>query len=740
MGSADDPPQARGSLYRLGRFCASHAWTVVLVWVVLLAAASLGSRAIGSTYSDDFSLPGSSAQHGAQLLKQHSPGSGGQGGELVFTVSSGSLSQHSSQIESSAQAVGALPHVLSVGDPLAAATTSKDGRTSYASVHFDVNPTTLGSSYVQSVDHAVAPARSAGVHVDYGGVLGQAARPENAHLTSELIGIGVAILVLLIGFGSVYAAGLPIFTAALGVGTGLGVLGMVAAATEFASVSPTLAVMIGLGVGIDYGLFLTTRHRQHVMDGMDPVESAGRTTATSGRAVLIAGITVVIAMLGLFASGIGFIGKLGAAASVAVAVAAAASVTLVPAMFGLAGRSIDRMRVRAPSAESDVRGAETAWHRYAVTVERRPWTFLLSGLAVLVIIAIPVLSMTIGHVDEGADPPSYTDARAYDAISKGFGVGANGPIAIVVQLPSGMSSSSALQLGTTLQKDLASAQGVASATTPQPTSDGKLLVANVIPTTGPQDAKTDALVGTLRDTTLPKALAGSKATGYVTGTLAGNLEFRDQVTARLPVIIAVVVAASFVLLLASFRSPLLALKAAIANLFSIGAAYGVVVAVFQWGWGGSLLGVHEKVPIESYVPMMMFAIVFGLSMDYEVFLLSRIRERWVATEDNGLSVADGMAVTAKVITCAALIMASVFFSFLLSGNVVIKMLALGLGVSVLLDASVIRLVIVPATMFLFGRTNWWLPGWLDRVLPHLEPEPEPEPHPAGVSRHTGRTS
>ena len=394
MGTVDDSAQPTpGFLYRLGRFCASHAWVVLAVWVVLLAGASLGSRAIGSTYSDDFSLPGSSAQQGAQLLKQHSPSSGGQTGQLVFTVASGSLSQHSSQITSSAQAVGALPHVLSVGDPLSATTTSKDGRTSYASVHFDVNPTTLGSSYVTSVDHAVAPARSAGVHVDYGGLLGQAARPEGAHLTSELIGIGVAILVLMIGFGSVYAAGLPILTAALGVGTGLGVLGMVAAATEFASVSPTLAVMIGLGVGIDYGLFLTTRHRQQVMDGLDPVESAGRTTETSGRAVLIAGVTVVIAMLGLYASGISFIGKLGAAASIAVAIAAAASVTLVPAMFGIAGHSIDRLRVRTPSAESDVSGAETGWHRYAVNVERHPWTYLLSGLAILVIIAIPVLSM-----------------------------------------------------------------------------------------------------------------------------------------------------------------------------------------------------------------------------------------------------------------------------------------------------------------------------------------------------------
>jgi putative drug exporter of the RND superfamily len=721
----------------MGLFCARHGWWIVGAWIVLTMATTLGHRAAGTVYSDDFQLPGS-AQQGADLLEEHEPSLGGQTGQLVFTVDAGTLRSHSSQLTAAAQNVAKLPHVLAVSDPLSAATTAKDDRTAYATVNFDVNPSTLGSSYLDSVAEAVAGARADGVDVDYGGVLGQAARPEANDVLSEVIGIVVAVIVLLIGFGSVYAAGLPIFTALVGVGTGLGVLGMIAAITTFASVSPTLGLMLGLGVGIDYALFLSTRHRQLVMDGVEPARAAARTVSSSGRAVLVAAGTVVIAMLGLFASGIEFIGKLGLAAAITVAVAGLAAITLVPALLGLAGRHIDRLRVRHPVAEAGASGSrsETGWHRYADRVARRPWRYLGAGVAALVVLAIPMLSMTLGHVDAGADPTSYTDRRAYDAISEAFGPGANGPLTVVVELAD---KGSASTLATDLDRALTTTEGVASVSQPKASPDGALLVSTVIPSTGPQDARTDQLLSRLSDDTLPAVLAGTGAHGYITGTLAANLDFRDKVSARLPVIIAVVIAAAFLLLLASFRSPVLALKAAVLNLLSIGASYGVIVAVFQWGWGGPALGVSGKVPIESYVPMMMFAIVFGLSMDYEVFLVSRVRERWLATGDNARSVADGLAATARVITCAALIMTSVFLAFLLSSNVVIKMLALGLGISVLIDASLIRLLIVPATMFLLGRACWWLPPWLDRVLPRLEAAPEPGPD-AGAEPVAGRAS
>ena len=715
-----------GALSGLGRFvrwCARHPWPVVVFWVIVLAGVTVGHRALGGTYTDNFSLPSSPSQAGAALLQEHEPQAGGLSGQLVFGVRSGSLASQRSAIESSVAKVRALPHVLSAGDPLSSATISADGRTAYDVVNFGENPAALGSSYITQVDQAVAPARAAGVTVSYGGTLGQAARPKAQDSRSELIGIVVAIVVLLLGFGSVLAAGLPILTALLGMATALGILVMAAAAFTFPTVSPTLAVMMGLGVGIDYALFLTTRHRQQIIDGADPAEAAGRTVSTSGRAVLIAAVTVIIAMLGLYASGIGFLGALGVAAAIGVAVGALAALTLVPALLGLAGRRIDRLRVRRPAAEASA--SHAGWARYAATVGAHPWRFLLAGVLFLGVLAIPLLSLQLGHVDAGADPASYSDKQAYDAISSGFGPGANGPFTVVIQPGHGASSAQVQQLAGTLHTDLSAAPDVARVGPVQPSQDGAILVTTVVATSRPQDQATDTLLRTLRDTTLPTALAGTGARGYVTGLTAEQLDFRNQVGGQLPVVIGVVLAAAFALLLATFRSPLLALKAAAANLLSIGASYGVLVAVFQWGWGSSALGVSQKIPIESYVPMMMFAIVFGLSMDYEVFLLSRIREGWTATLDNHASVASGLAATARVITCAALIMASVFLSFLLSTNVVVKMLALGLGVSVLIDATVIRLIVVPATMYLLGRYNWWIPRWLDRALPHLEPEGPP---------------
>ncbi len=726
-GSAPATHVTRGDLlYRIGRFSARHPWPMLVVWVFLLLAASAASRALGTTYSDSFTLPGSPSAQGNALLQAHLPRSAGQSGQLVFTIDGGSLSAKSTAIETAVRDVGALPHVQAVSNPLTPATTSSDGATAFATVNFDTSPVTLGSSYVASVDKAVAPVRAAGVNVDYGGALGQAARPKANDRISEIIGIVVAILVLLLGFGSVYGAGLPIVSAVIGVFTGLGVLGIVASATTFASVSPTIGIMMGLGVGIDYALFLITRHRQQVMEGVDPAEAAARTVATSGRAVLIAAVTVVIALLGLYASGISFIGKLGVAGAITVAVAALAAITLVPALLAKAGRDIDRLHIRPPVAESGAAGttAGNGWHRYAARVGAHPWRYLLSGVGVLAVLAIPMFSMTIGHIDAGANPQSYTDRRAYDAISQAFGAGFNGPFTVVVDTK-GVTAATTAQLSNDLTKALRGTTDVASVGPIKASPDGAVLYTTVIPRSGPQDPSTDALLSTLRNQTLPVTLSGTPAQGYVTGSTSFQLDFRDEVTSRLPIIIAVVIVAAILLLLAFFRSPVLALKAAVLNLLSIGAAYGVIVAVFQWGWGGALLGVGEKVPIESYVPMMMFAIVFGLSMDYEVFLLSRVRESWLRTKDNHTSVATGLSQTGRVISCAALIMTSVFLAFLLSTSVTVKMLALGLGVSVLVDATIIRLLVVPATMYVLDKANWWIPAWLDRMLPHLDLEGAP---------------
>ncbi|MBQ1088058.1 MMPL family transporter [Streptomyces sp. B93] len=719
---APAPPGRPGRLHRAGRWCARRPWWVLGVWLLVALAAVAADRAFGGAYEDDFALPGTSAQTGADLLKEHgSDGVRGTASQIMLHTANGPLSGHREAIDGAVGELAELPEVISVADPLTTpGALSADGSTALVTVRFDENPTSFEKSYVDQVDGAVAGLRADGVQVEYGGPLGQLARPESGAHLSEVIGLVTAVLVLLVGFGSVAAAGFPLLTALAGLLAGISVLGLLAALFSFGAAAPTLATMMGLGVGIDYALFLITRHRRLLRDLGDPAEAAGRAVATSGRAVIVAAVTVALALGGLYASGVTFIGTLGAAAGLTVVVAAVAALTLAPALLGLAGHRIDRWRVRPPVDEPDEpdHGVGDTWHRWAATVGRRPWLFLTVGMLVLGVLAVPAAGMRLGHVDAGAGPTDHTDRRAYDLVSDGFGPGTNGQFTVVVELgpDEGAVDPDALHHA------LATTPGTARVTTPTPTADHTLLTATVTPATGPQDRATSDLLDRLRDHTLPDALAGTGAEAHVTGTTAAQLTFRDVVRDRLPVIVAVVVAAAFLLLLTVFRSLLVALKAALLNLLSIAAAYGVVVAVFQWGWGGGLLGVPEPVPVESYVPMMMFAIVFGLSMDYEVFLLSRIREAWLHTGDNRRSVAVGLAGTARVITCAALIMTSVFFAFLLSTNVVIKMLALGLGVSVVIDATVVRLVLVPASMYLLGRANWWLPRRLDRVLPRLDAE------------------
>ncbi|WP_406397759.1 MMPL family transporter [Streptomyces sp. NBC_00879] len=711
-----EPPP--GALHRLGRWCARRARRVIVAWLLVLVAAFAADRAWGGAYEDEFSLPGTTAQEGADLLREHGSDLEGVGAQIVLRAD-GPLAAHRAAIDDAMGELADLPDVLTVAGPLGTpGALSKDGTIGYATVRFAQSPATFDPSYVDEVDTAVAELRADDVTVEYGGPLGQLARPEAAHGLSEVIGLVTAVIVLLIGFGSIAAAGLPLVTAVVGLLGGLSVLGLIAAAFTFGSAAPTLATMMGLGVGLDYALFLTTRHRGLLASGVPPEDAAGRTLATSGRAVLVAAATVAMALAGLYASGVAFIGTLGLAAAITVLVAALASLTLTPALLGLLGRRIDRWSVRRPVAESE--GADDTWRRWAATVGRRPWLFLTAGLLILGVLSVPLASMRIGHIDAGASPTGYTERQAYDLISDGFGPGTNGPLTVVVAPAA--SGTDTDRVAADVHESLKRTPGVASVTRPVYTPDRALLTATVFPRYGPQDESTTQLVHRLEDEVLPKTLDGTGSRAYVTGTTAVHVAFRDVLVERLPWIVAVVVGAAFLLLLCVFRSLLVAVKAALLNLLSISAAYGVVVAVFQWGWGGRLFGVTEPVPVESYVPMMMFAIVFGLSMDYEVFLLARIRETWLETGDNHESVAGGLAATARVISCAAIVMTSVFLAFLLSTNVVIKMLALGLGVSVVIDATVVRLLLVPATMYLFGRANWWLPRWLDRLLPHLDPE------------------
>ncbi|MFF5313788.1 MMPL family transporter [Streptomyces massasporeus] len=733
-GEGDRKAARGGVLRRLGEWCARHFVVVIIAWLVALVALQVVSREFGGEYSDNFSLPQAQAQKGLDVLKAHDPQAGGYSSQIVMRDDQQPLTALSSQMSTTIADLEKLPHVLSAQNPLSAPGTpsgqqnvgplSDDKKTAYITVRFDVQPSTLGDDYLNGVDTAVQPLRSAGAEVEYGGPLGELARPSADDRVSELIGFGVAVIVLLVGFGSVIAAVVPLLSALISVVGGLAILGLLAAAFTFATVSPTLATMIGLGVGIDYALFMLTRHRQNLIDGMDPVRAAGQAASTSGHAVLVSGCTVIIALAGLSASGVSFISLLGVAAAVTVVSAVVGALTLVPALLGLIGRHIDRFHVRPPIAETEAGAGDTpqgTWHRYAQRVERRPLSFLSAGVAVVVVLAIPLFSIQLGHIGDGADPTSFTDRRAFDLMTDAFGPGSNGPLTVVID-QTNVPQSQRSALASKAQQSLDKVQGAAVVTPLTPTQDGDILLGTVYSTKSPQNATTTDLTNRLVDDTLPDAVQGTDAKGYVTGTTATQVDFRDIVASQLPVIIAVVVGLAFLIILAVFRGLLVAVKAAVLNVLSIAASYGVVVAVFQWGWGGPALGVHGKVPIESYVPMMMFAIVFGLSMDYEIFLLSRVHEAWLRTGDAKGSVAHALEITARVITCAALIMVSVFAAFLLSDNIVVKMLGLGLAVSVLIDATVVRLLMVPAVMTLLGRHAWWMPRWLDRVVPHIDAE------------------
>ncbi|MFF7723540.1 MMPL family transporter [Streptomyces luteogriseus] len=733
-GEGDLKAARGGVLRRLGEWCARHFVIVILAWLVALVALQVVSREFGGAYSDNFSLPQAQAQKGLDVLKAHDPQAGGYSSQIVMRDDQQPLTALGSQMSTTVADLEKLPHVLSAQSPLSAPATpsgqqnvgplSDDKKTAYITVRFDVQPSTLGDDYLNGVDTAVQPLRSAGAEVEYGGPLGELARPAADDRVSELIGFGVAVIVLLVGFGSVIAAVVPLLSALISVVGGLAILGLLAAAFTFATVSPTLATMIGLGVGIDYALFMLTRHRQNLIDGMDPVRAAGQAASTSGHAVLVSGCTVIIALAGLSASGVSFISLLGVAAAVTVVSAVVGALTLVPALLGFIGRHIDRYHVRPPVAETEAGAGDTpqgTWHRYAQRVERRPLRFLSAGVAVVVVLAIPLFSIQLGHIGDGADPTSFTDRRAYDLMADAFGPGSNGPLTVVID-QTNVPQSQRSDLASKAQQSLDKVQGAAVITPLTPTQDGDLLVGTVYSTKSPQNSATTDLTNRLVDDTLPDAVQGTDAKGYVTGTTATQVDFRDIVASQLPVIIAVVVGLAFLIILAVFRGLLVAVKAAVLNVLSIAASYGVVVAVFQWGWGGPALGVHGKVPIESYVPMMMFAIVFGLSMDYEIFLLSRVHEAWLRTGDAKRSVAHALEITARVITCAALIMVSVFAAFIVSDNIVVKMLGLGLAVSVLIDATVVRLLMVPAVMTLLGRHAWWMPRWLDRVMPHIDAE------------------
>lgn len=696
---------------RLGAWCYDHRRAVLLAWIVGLIAVIGVAGGLGSRFEDNFGGVGE-AQQVQDILHQRFPAQAGDSARVVFR-STGPLDNDAviGRVDQALNGIRPLPTVVSVS-PLVRA----DGRTAFATIQFDAISAKLAKADVQRVIDKARSYAGPNLTVALGGSpISVAVKPSPG--PSEGIGISAAIVIMLVAFGSVVAMGLPILTALVGVGAGYGVVALVSHALIVPSFGPALMAMIGLGVGIDYALFIVTRYRQALGEGLDPRGAVVRAMSTAGRAVLFAGTTVLISLCGLFLVGQQFLDGLAVGTILAVMAVMAATLTLLPAMLGFAGQSVDRLHVPGMlrSATPDVdRGV---WWRWSRTVQRHPVLCGSAALLALVVLAVPLFSMRLAFTDSGNDPTSLTTRQAYDLISDGFGPGFNGPLVLAAELPSAATDHAALD---GFERRLAIVPGVARATAPTYNSTGEAAVLTIYPSTDPQSAATSSLVEHLRDTVIPEATHGTDLRILVGGQTAAGIDESSHLATRLPWVIGLVIMLSFVLLMAVFRSIAIPLKAAAMNLVSIGAAYGAIVAVYQWGWLSSIFGVSRPGPIDPWIPLMMFTITFGLSMDYEVFLLSRIQEEWRRHRDNGTAVAHGIAATGRIITAAAAIMVCVFGSFVIGDPLrTLNVFGLGLAVAILVDATLVRMILVPAIMQLLGKANWWLPQWLDRIIPHL---------------------
>ncbi len=711
----------------LTRWCFRHRVWVLASWLVLLAILGVAGRAAGSAYSDSLTLPGTGSTAALNLLTKAFPGHAGDQDSIVWRVSTGSVRDRAVRARMTAMLdkVAHAPSVAAVISPYSArgaTQVSRDGTIAYATVVFDAQAQNLRTPQVNRVIHLAEAARVPGVQVDLGGpAVENAVRPSVG--ISAIVGVAAAAVVLFIAFGSLLAMLLPLAVAIAALASGLMTAGLAAHAVSIPSIGPTLATLIGLGVGIDYALFVVTRHRSNIKTGMSPADAAAQALNSSGRAVLFAGTTVCIALLGMLALNISYLSGLGIAAAIAVLFTMAAATTLLPALLGFLGMRVlsrrERRRLAATGPTPD--GTAGRWARLAAFVQRHPLQLATAAGVVMVVLAIPVLALRLGSSDASNDPSTSTTRRAYDLLAEGFGPGFNGPLQLVATTGSPADTAALAKLAGTLKTE----PGVAAAAAPIPGKGATLIT--VIPTTSPEAAATSTLIHRLRDSVIPAAERGTTLRVYVGGDTATNDDFATVIGHKLLLFVAIVAGLGFLLLLLAFRSLLVPATAAVMNLLAAAAAFGVVVAVFQFGWGLRLLNLGQAGPVESFLPVLMLSVLFGLSMDYEVFLVSRIREEWATTGNNHQAVRTGQATTGRVIVAAATIMICVFSAFILTGQQVIGEFGIGLAAAVLLDAFILRTVLVPALMHLFGRANWWLPGWLDRSLPHLSIEPAPEP-------------
>ncbi|MEV8100497.1 MMPL family transporter [Kitasatospora sp. NPDC085879] len=727
------------ALLRLGASAARHPWRVIAAWLVAATLVVLAAVAFGGRNADSMTAPGLDSQRAAELIERAGTGQEGMTAQVVVTPLDGAATffDHDSARTALTRLqteVKRLPHVLGTSDPAGAldaggdtavrgGLVSVDGRIAVVRVQYPDQSRLSAEDLDALVDLGDRLRAELPLRIEMGGSLFYAfSDPDGG--ASELIGLLAAAAILFLAFGSLVAAALPIGMAVFGLTVGVATMTVLAGVTDVPTFAPVLGSMVGLGVGIDYALFVLARHREYLARGLDPREAAGRAVATAGRPVVFAGGTVVVSILGLAVANVPFMTVGGLAVSIVVLIMVVASVTLLPAFLGAAGPRLARagrigraLQIRKPGRLARRRdpaaGAAHAagWRRWIGHVSRHPVLYAVGAAGLLLTATLPVLGLRVGLPDDGSLPRSRTERRAYDLVAEGFGPGTNGPLVIAAD-PAGDPG-----VLDRLVATVAADPGIASVAPPHIDLATGIATLVVFPTTSPQDKATADTIARLRTDVLPTAIGHGPARAHVGGAAASLSDVGQRTSRRLPVLVAAVLAMSFLLLMLVFRSVLVPLKAVLLNLLSIGAAYGIMVAVFQWGWGGALIGLEATVPIVSFIPMFLFAILFGLSMDYEVFLLSRVREEYLRTGDNGTAIVEGVSRTARIITSAALIMVAVFLSFAVAEDPSTKMFGLGLATAIFIDATVVRMVLVPATMTLLGRTNWWLPKWLDRMLP-----------------------
>ena len=706
----------------LGRLAFRKKYMVILIWLVSFVGVIAISQSLGSAYNDSFSLPGTESSKALALLGKAFPRQAGDNETIVFHVAHGTVNDSSvkSVLEKLFAEVGTIKTVGAVKDPYQpqnAIQISADGKTAYATVVYALNGRLLPSTDLQKMVDAGKKARSANLEVEFGGQgVGQLNRPKGS--PGELIGIFAAGVILFISFGSFFAMLLPLGVALLALGTASGLVTILSHGIGIASFAPILGSLIGLGVGIDYALFIVSRYRSEILKGVEPEEAAATAVNTSGRAVLFAGATVCIALLGLLTLRLSFLNGVAISASLTVLITMIAALTLLPALFGVLKRRVFSKRARKRIDGGEFKNSESGfWANLASGVSRRPIPLSIIAIAVIVVLSIPFFSLHLGSSDQGNDPKTTTTRKAYDLLGAGFGVGTNGPLQVITTVSAKADSTALSSAATAIQ----ALPDVAMVTPIISNASGTISFFQVIPKSGPQDVATSNLIKDMRMNVIPKAATGPHSRIYVGGSTAIFDDFATVIGGKLPLFIGVIVLLGCLLLLLAFRSFAIPLTAGVMNLAAAGASFGIVVAGFQWGWGQKLLNIGSG-PIESFLPVIMLAILFGLSMDYQVFLVSRMHEEWLHTKDNKRSVIVGQAETGRIITSAAIIMITVFSSFVFGGEKVIKEFGIGLAAAVFIDAFVLRTILVPALMHLIGKANWWLPKSIEKALPQLSIE------------------